>query len=317
MSSNYENLQANVLRILEPAKLGDRTSKIWDLSLFGLVVLNLIAVALESVPTLQNNYGSWFYNFEIFSVIVFTVEYVSRVWSAPAKRDHENGETGLKARMRYIFSFYGIIDLVAILPFYIQAFFPGLDLRVLRALRLLRILKLNHYNSALDDLFGAILEEKKSFLTTLYIFSVAFVLSSSLIYYAEHKVQPEAFRSIPDAMYWSIITLTTVGYGDVSPITVFGKSIAAITAIFGVVVVALLTGIVANSFNAQMDRRKVIFEDQVRNALLDGVLDSDEEASLDDLRKKFGMSKLQADALINHVKKTRENSRIVDPRRLF
>ena len=307
MSSNYENLQANVLRILEPAKLGDRTSKIWDLSLFGLVVLNLIAVALESVPTLQNNYGSWFYNFEIFSVIIFTVEYVSRVWSAPAKRDHENGETGLKARMRYIFSFYGIIDLVAILPFYIQAFFPGLDLRVLRALRLLRILKLNHYNSALDDLFGAILEEKKSFLTTLYIFSVAFVLSSSLIYYAEHKVQPEAFRSIPDAMYWSIITLTTVGYGDVSPITVFGKSIAAITAIFGVVVVALLTGIVANSFNAQMDRRKVIFEDQVRNALLDGVLDSDEEASLDDLRKKFGMSKLQADALINHVKKTREN----------
>ena len=307
MSSNYENLQANVLRILEPAKLGDRTSKIWDLSLFGLVVLNLIAVALESVPTLQNNYGSWFYNFELFSVIIFTVEYVSRVWSAPAKRDHENGETGLKARMRYIFSFYGIIDLVAILPFYIQAFFPGLDLRVLRALRLLRILKLNHYNSALDDLFGAILEEKKSFLTTLYIFSVAFVLSSSLIYYAEHKVQPEAFRSIPDAMYWSIITLTTVGYGDVSPITVFGKSIAAITAIFGVVVVALLTGIVANSFNAQMDRRKVIFEDQVRNALLDGVLDSDEEASLDDLRKKFGMSKLQADALINHVKKTREN----------
>ena len=307
MSSNYENLQANVLRILEPAKLGDRTSKIWDLSLFGLVVLNLIAVALESVPTLQNNYGSWFYNFEIFSVIVFTVEYVSRVWSAPAKRDHENGETGLKARMRYIFSFYGVIDLVAILPFYIQAFFPGLDLRVLRALRLLRILKLNHYNSALDDLFGAILEDKESFLTTLYIFSVAFVLSSSLIYYAEHKVQPEAFRSIPDAMYWSIITLTTVGYGDVSPITVFGKSIAAITAIFGVVVVALLTGIVANSFNAQMDRRKVIFEDQVRNALLDGVLDSDEEASLDDLRKKFGMSKLQADALINHVKKTREN----------
>ena len=307
MNSQYQVLQANVLRILEPARLGDRTSKIWDLSLFGLVVLNLIAVALESVPTLQINYGSWFYSFEIFSVIVFTVEYVARVWSAPAKLDHENGETGLKARIRYIFSFYGLIDLVAILPFYIQAFFPGLDLRVLRALRLLRILKLNHYNSALDDLFGAIVEEKKSFLTTLYIFSVAFVLSSSLIYYAEHKVQPEDFRSIPDAMYWSIITLTTVGYGDVSPITVFGKSIAAITAIFGVVVVALLTGIVANSFNAQMDRRKVIFEDQVRNALLDGVLDSDEEASLDDLRKKFGMSKLQADALINHVKKTREN----------
>ena len=306
MSSRYEEIQVNVLRILEPATLGDRTSRIWDISLFSLVVLNLIAVALESVPTFQRNYGNWLYNFELFSVIVFSFEYIARVWSAPAKREIDLTNSPLKARVRYIFSFYGLIDLVAILPFYIQAFFPGLDLRVLRALRLLRILKLNHYNSALDDLFGAIVEEKKSFMTTLYIFSVAFVLSSSLIYYAEHKVQPEAFRSIPDAMYWSIITLTTVGYGDVSPITVFGKSIAAITAIFGVVVVALLTGIVANAFNAQMERRKIIFEDQVREALLDGVLDSDEEASLDDLRKKFGMSKIQADALIEHVKKLKE-----------
>lgn len=306
MSSRYDIIQANVLRVLEPAALGDRTSRIWDLSLFFLVVLNLVAVALESVPTLQMSYGKWLYNFELFSVVVFSVEYIARVWSAPAKRGVDFTDSPLKSRFRYIFSFYGLIDLVAILPFYIQALFPGLDLRVLRALRLLRILKLNHYNSALDDLFGAIVEEKKSFVTTLYIFSVAFVLSSSLIYYAEHKVQPEDFRSIPDAMYWAIITLTTVGYGDVSPITVFGKAIAAITAIFGVVVVALLTGIVANAFNKQMERRKIIFEDQVRDALLDGVLDSDEEASLDALRKKFGMSKSQADALIDHVKKLRD-----------
>jgi voltage-gated potassium channel len=306
MSSRYDIIQANVLRVLEPAALGDRTSRIWDLSLFFLVVLNLVAVALESVPTLQMSYGKWLYNFELFSVVVFSVEYIARVWSAPAKRGVDFTDSPLRSRFRYIFSFYGLIDLVAILPFYIQALFPGLDLRVLRALRLLRILKLNHYNSALDDLFGAILEEKKSFVTTLYIFSVAFVLSSSLIYYAEHKVQPEDFRSIPDAMYWAIITLTTVGYGDVSPITVFGKAIAAITAIFGVVVVALLTGIVANAFNKQMERRKIIFEDQVRDALLDGVLDSDEEASLDALRKQFGMSKSQADALIDHVKKLRD-----------
>ncbi|MEK9569692.1 MAG: ion transporter [Paracoccaceae bacterium] len=307
MASSYDKLQANVLRILEPAVLGDKASRLWDISLFSLVILNLVAVALESVPGLQSRYGNSFYNFELFSVIVFSIEYIARVWSAPAKKEADVSSSPVKARLRYIFSFYGLIDLVAILPFYIQAFFPGLDLRVLRALRLLRILKLNHYNSALDDLFGAIVEEKKSFMTTLYIFSVAFVLSSSLIYYAEHKVQPEAFRSIPDAMYWSIITLTTVGYGDVSPITVFGKSIAAITAIFGVVVVALLTGIVANAFNAQMARRKIIFEDQVRDALLDGVLDSDEEASLDALRKKFGMSKIQADALIEHVKSLKEN----------
>ncbi len=310
MRYSYQQIQATVLRILEPATLGDRTSRIWDISLFILVVLNLVAVALESVPALQNNFGVWLYNFELFSVVIFSLEYLARVWSAPAKKDGNGKSLPLKARLRYIFSFYGLIDLIAILPFYIQALFPGLDLRVLRALRLLRILKLNHYNSALDDLFGAILEEKKSFMTTLYIFSVAFFLSSSLIYYAEHKVQPEDFRSIPDAMYWSIITLTTVGYGDVSPVTVFGKSIAVITAIFGVVVVALLTGIVANAFNTQMERRKIIFEDQVRTALLDGVLDSDEEASLDALRKKFGMSKTQADALIDHVKKLKEEKNL-------
>ena len=309
MSSRYDVIQANVLRVLEPAALGDRTSRIWDLSLFFLVVLNLVAVALESVPTFEMGFGICLYNFELFSVVGFSVEYVARVWSAPAKRGVDFTDSPLKSRFRYIFSFYGLIDLVAILPFYIQALFPGLDLRVLRALRLLRILKLNHYNSALDDLFGAIVEEKKSFVTTLYIFSVAFVLSSSLIYYAEHKVQPEDFRSIPDAMYWAIITLTTVGYGDVSPITVFGKGIAAITAIFGVVVVALLTGIVANAFNKQMERRKIIFEDQVRDALLDGVLDSDEKASLDALRKQFGMSKSQADALIDHVKKLRDEQK--------
>ena len=103
MNSRYQDLQANVLRILEPAKLGDRTSRIWDLSLFGLVVLNLIAVALESVPALQKNYGNWFYNFEIFSVIVFTIEYVSRVWSAPAKRDLEKNETSSKPSLNYYY----------------------------------------------------------------------------------------------------------------------------------------------------------------------------------------------------------------------
>ena len=156
MSSRYDVIQANVLRVLEPAALGDRTSRIWDLSLFFLVVLNLVAVALESVPEFQISYGNWLYNFELFSVVIFSIEYIARVWSAPAKRDIDLTDSPLKARFRYIFSFYGLIDLVAILPFYIQALFPGLDLRVLRALRLLRILKLNHYNSALDDLFGAI-----------------------------------------------------------------------------------------------------------------------------------------------------------------
>jgi len=309
MDNHYQKLQAHVLRVLEPATIGDKLSRFCDYALSILVILNLVAVTLESVPELEKRYKEAFYFFEVFSVIVFTCEYLARIWSAPARRPIAEKNHASRSRISYIKSFYGIIDFVSIMPFYLQAFFPGLDLRVLRTLRLMRILKLNNYNSALEDLFGAIMEEKRSFLTTLYIFVVAFVMSSSLIYFAEHKVQPEDFRSIPDAMYWAIITLTTVGYGDVSPVTVMGKCIAAFTAIFGVTVVALLTGIIANSFNAQMDRRKIIFEDQVRTALLDGILDQEEEMTLDELRKKFGMSKKQADALIEHVKHTKSENK--------
>ena len=189
------------------------------------------------------------------------------------------------------------------MPFYLQALFPGLDLRVLRTLRLLRIFKLSNYNTAIEDLFSAVYEERKSFIAALYLFVIAFVLTSSLIYYAENEVQPDKFASIPDAMYWSLITLTTVGYGDVSPLTWIGKVISVATALMGVSVVALLTGILANAFSTQIARRRLIFEDQIRKALEDGVVDAFETRSLEQLRKEFGLSKQQADALLRHVKR--------------
>jgi voltage-gated potassium channel len=193
--------------------------------------------------------------------------------------------------------------MVSIIPFYLQALFPGLDLRVLRTLRLLRIFKLSNYNTAIEDLFSAIYEERKSFIAALYLLVIAFVLTSSLIYFAETKAQPDKFGSIPDSMYWSLITLTTVGYGDVSPVTWIGKVISIITALMGVSVVALLTGILANAFSNQIARRKMIFEDQIREALQDGVVDAVESRSLEALRKEFGLSPQQADALMRHVQR--------------
>ena len=202
-------------------------------------------------------------------------------------------------------SFSGLVELLSILPFYLRAFFPYLDLRILRALRLLRILKLSHYNSAMEDLFEAIHEEKRSFYAASYLFAILFILSSTLMYFAEHATHPTGFHSIPASMYWALITLTTVGYGDITPITVAGKLIAVGSAILGVIVVALITGIVASAFNAQMERRNIIFEDQVRKALLDGILDHSEKADLERLRKQFGMTKRRADALIHQVQSTR------------
>ena len=123
------------------------------------------------------------------------------------------------------------------------------------------------------------------------------------MYFAEHRVHPDSFKSIPDSMYWSLITLTTVGYGDITPITVAGKVIASVAAICGVVVVALITGIVVSSFNAQMERRRLIFEDQVQKFLLDGILDRSEKDALEVLRKEFGMSKRRADELVKQVRR--------------
>ena len=308
MSGNYHRVQKRLYEVLEPAVYGDKTSRNSDLFFTALVVINVISVTLESVPALYENYQDLFRTLEIVSVIIFTVEYFGRLWAAPSQdKTNQSLLNNLKYRISYIFSFNGLVDLISILPFYLQSIFPYLDLRILRTLRLLRILKLSYYNSAFKDLFEAIFEERKSFYAASYLFIVVLIVSSSLIYFAEHKVHPTGFQSIPGSMYWALITLTTVGYGDITPVTGIGQFIAMLSAVFGVVVVALITGIVASSFNSQMERRKIIFEDQVRQALLDGVLDQNEKDALESLRKRFGMSKRRAEELINQLEVERND----------
>ena len=306
--SKYLAVQNRLNQILERADFGDRVSRSTDMFFTALVIVNIISITLESVPWIYAAHKSLFTWIEIISVGIFTIEYLCRVWVAPTKiSGPRNFASACKSRAKYMLSFSGLVDLLSILPFYLRSFFPFLDLRILRALRLLRILKLSHYNSAMEDLFEAIFEERRSFYAASYLFAILFILSSTLMYFAEYRTHPTGFQSIPDSMYWALITLTTVGYGDITPITVTGKLIAVGSAILGVIVVAIITGIVASSFNAQMERRNIIFEDQVRKALLDGILDNAEKADLERLRKQFGMSKRRADALIDQVQSMRVN----------
>ena len=151
-------------------------------------------------------------------------------------------------------------------------------------MRLARLLKLSHYTTALEDLVSAIYSERQAFVAALYLMVVALFLSSSLIYVVEHDAQPEAFPSIPETMWWSIVTLTTVGYGDVSPITAGGKLIGAFTAIMGVCTVALLTGIVGAGFSKQMSKQYAEFEHKLREALDDGIISSEEAEEIEELR---------------------------------
>jgi len=239
-------------------------------------------------------YSLYFRNAEINFVAIFTIEFLARLWVAPCRSGPDSPN---KKRYRYLFSFYALVDLFAILPFFLEVFLPGANLTFLRVVRVLRILKLSHYNTAIQDLWDAVHDERKAFLSSTYLLAIALLFTSSGMYYAEKAVQPEDFSSIPQAMWWSIITLTTVGYGDVSPVTAFGKVIGAATAVLGVCTVALLTGLVANSFAAQISRRRAIFEAVVRKALEDGKLSSQEREVLDKLKDEYHMTREHADAI--------------------
>ena len=288
------------LEILEKAKPGDKTSHYSDLFLSTLIILNLLAVSLESVESIGNIFRKEFYIFEVFSVSIFVIEYILRIWATGAKSNGTHS-SAFKHRLKYIFSFTGLIDLLAILPSLLPLLF-SVDLRWLRVLRLLRLLKISHYSSALEDLFSAIHHERSSFAAASYLFILALFFASSLMYVAENSVQPDKFSSIPETMWWSLITLTTVGYGDVSPISPLGKIIGAFTAVMGVFSVALLTGIVANAFAHQVAQRKAILEAQIANALEDGEIDSEEQANIDNLRKRYDISEDHVKAIIEVLK---------------
>ena len=290
----YQSLQSEIHKLLEPGLGDDRLSKVVDHVIITIVVLAVLAVILESVESIGNRYVLYFSAFEVFCMSFFLIEYVLRLWCAPLK--HPN-LSSYDARKHYVTSFYGIVDLIAISPILLSFFFPNLNLVVFRILRILRFVKITQYNNALQDLFEAIRHERKSFFSAGYIFLLGVFLSASLAYFAESEAQPDKFSSIPEAMWWSIITLTTVGYGDVSPMTPFGKLVGAATALLGVCSVALLTGIVANAFTEQLARKRAVFENAVLRALQDGVITSSERDYLNKIRDEFNLTKEYADAI--------------------
>lgn len=249
--ANYKN---RIWEILDVGAGDDLLSKIFDFFLISLIFLNILAVVLESVDSLRESYGIYFFWFETFSVIIFSIEYVLRVWSSTSKQEFSRPIVG---RLKFIFKPLPLIDLIAIIPFYLS--FMVFDLRFIRTLRLfrlLRVLKLGRYAQSLG-LLGKVFKSRKEelFISSL-IMIVLVVLTSSFIYFAEHDAQPEAFPDIPSSMWWAIVTLTTVGYGDVYPITAIGKVFAAIIAVLGIGMFALPTGIIGASFIEEIEKKK-------------------------------------------------------------
>lgn len=216
-----------------------------------LIFLNVVAVALETVRSLRADYGTAFRAFEWLSVGLFTIEYIARVASCTCEERFARPVVG---RLRYMLTPMALVDLLAIAPAYLP-WLIAMDLRQLRALRLVRVfrvLKLGRYSRAVRSLGAALTRKREELAVTLLAMSILLVLASSALFYAEHEAQPESFSSIPASMWWAVTTLTTVGYGDMAPVTVIGKLAAALVAILGLALFALPAGVLASAFVEQV-----------------------------------------------------------------
>lgn len=248
-------MKTRIYQILEKSEGDDKLSKIFDNTILMLILLTIIAIILESFDTVYDAHIKEFRAFEVVSVSIFTVEYLLRIWTADI-RYKDKGK--LVARVTYILTFMALIDLFAILPFYIPMIIPY-DLRFLRMLRitrLARILKLNRYSNAMNLIVDVIKDKRDELIATFSIMLLIMVMSSTLIYYIEAEVQPEAFPNIVAAFWWAVATLTTVGYGDIYPVTAAGKLLASVIAITGIGLVALPTGILSSGFMEEITSKE-------------------------------------------------------------
>ncbi len=222
-------------------------SKSFSIFILTLISLNVIAIVLETVESLSSRYALFFRTFDVFSVSIFTIEYLLRLWSCTSS---DRFKAPIKGRLRFAVTPLALVDLLAILPFYLPMILP-FDLRFIRAVRLFRLsrlFKMGRYSNAFQT-FGNVLREKRGeLLVTVFVATILLFITASLMYYAENEVQPEAFSSIPAAMWWGVITLTTVGYGDVYPITTMGKMLGMIVAVLGIGMFALPAGILGSGF---------------------------------------------------------------------
>jgi voltage-gated potassium channel len=245
-----------VFEIIEEGPTDYLLPKLVDAALVALICINVIAVCLETVPTLNAKYGTLFRIIDWVSVAIFTVEYVVRLWVAPEHMPY----SGLKpnaARVKYAMTPYAIIDLLAILPFYL-AFLVPWDLRLLRVFRLVRFFKLARYSTGLRSLARAVQAEWRALAASLIIMAGLVLTAGAIMYAVERAAQPDAFGTIPHALWWAVVTLTTVGYGDVVPQTVSGRMLGGVIMLFGLAMFALPLGIVATAFVQEVHRREFV-----------------------------------------------------------
>ncbi|MBE6372632.1 MAG: ion transporter [Lentisphaerae bacterium] len=242
----YRKFKQIIFEVIQPAENGRIASKIFDLTILGFILLSVISVFITTFD-LPREYQKSLQQIEHISLIVFSVEYLLRIWTADLLYP---GYGFFRSRIRYVFSGMALIDLLAILPFYLPMFLPVnlIGIRAIRLVRLLRLLKLNRYSDALASIGAVFKSKSKEIFASLFFVFILLVVASLLIYYAEHDTQPEQFQNAFSGLWWAVATLTTVGYGDIYPITPIGRFLGAIIALLGIGMVAVPTSILSAGF---------------------------------------------------------------------
>lgn len=248
MNRKLQAVKKRTFELLCKAEDGDRISQIIDWTIMGLIALSVLSIILESFAGLYQRYHAVFHVFEVITVAVFTVEYLLRIWTADLLYPEAK-----HPRLKYFFSFMALIDLLAILPFYLP--FIAADLRFLRMMRLfrlfrlLRIFKLGRYFEALQVIMRVIRTSGPQLTMSMAICFFVMLFSAIVMYTVEYPVQPEQFPNVISSLWWAMCTLTTVGYGDVYPITPLGRFLASLISLVGIGIIAIPTGIIAAGFN--------------------------------------------------------------------
>lgn len=254
MSVSIQHLKQQIYSILEGTTFTNPKTRWVNLFLLYLILLNALTLILQTVPSLKP-YDRLFEAICTISIVIFTVEYVFRLWSITTNPKYSHPLFG---RLSYALHPLMLLDLLVLVPFYFPFFLLG-DFRVLRILRLFRLLmvfKLVRYSQSVQAIVHALKTRKVDIFLPVLVVLVILVIASSLMYFVEHDAQPNAFASIPHAMWWGVMTLTTVGYGDIYPVTPLGKLLAGIIAFLGIGVFALPTGILSSIFVEELRRHR-------------------------------------------------------------
>jgi voltage-gated potassium channel len=295
-----------IFALLNPTETSGKLHEILDSFVVWWIFISVVCVILESVSSVQYALSMQFVFVDVISVLVFTLEYIFRLYSCVEDPRYQKAISG---RIDAAKGPIAVIDFLAIVPFFLEGFLHHvLDLRFLRIFRLMRLLKLTRYTSSTGTLVKALQREWPVIGASTFIMLLLVVLTASLGYLFEHEAQPEKFENIPQSIYWAVVTLASVGYGDISPVTPVGRLMTIIMALVGIGIFAVPAAILSSAFNDQLHKDREVIHNELMRYLNDGELDETERAKLIEEAKTLHISEQEVDILIERARLERDEA---------